>query len=388
MTGDSKTAGQPLNNPVDFSSAFWFESSESLADTHRSKFDRVRYGRDNGLGQIELEKALEEWHPGFRALTFRSGMGALQTVLQYAWGAFGTHFVQSEVYRKTAGLINDLAELSGKYPFTISLWGAPASMSGAPAPGRTSLVVLEVPSNPHLRIPDWPDLLPPDSDKPFVVVDATLSGLANLSEEFVARADAIVYSLTKYIGGHNDLIAGAVFIRPDRYTDLWEARSKSGNIIGPMEAFLSSRSIKTFDLRWQRQCEVADEVFQRLSELQVRGSLRTLNFPGAGTNSDQETLAHKTLLRRGAVLSFTVDSDRKPLAQKMSRLETIKMAPSFGSTDSLIEICSLMSQPYATDDELLMSGIEPTLMRLSIGTEDPGMILSDIQRLLEWPGIA
>ncbi len=382
MTGGSTLSGQPLNNPLDFSSAFWFDSSESLADTHRSKFERVRYGRDSGLGQIDLENLLEEWHPGFRVLTFRSGMGALQTILQWAWGAFDTHFVQSEVYRKTTSLIHDLTELSGKHPREINLRLAPLLVADAPLPGGTSLVVLEVPSNPHLRLTDWPTLLPPDADKPFVVVDATLSGLGNLSEEFVGRTDAIVYSLTKYIGGHNDLIAGAIFIRPDRYRELWEARSRLGNIIGPMEAFLASRSLKTFGLRWQRQCEVAEEIFQRFSALYGAGTLGTLNFPGAGTNSDQATLTQKTLIRRGAVMSFTVGTDRAALSQKISRLETVKMAPSFGSTDSLIEICSLMSQPDATDQELAMSGIEPTLVRLSIGTEDPELIFADIEKLL------
>lgn len=383
MIGESTPRGQPLNNPVDFSSAFWFDTQESLAATHQLKFERVRYGRDSGVGQNHLEKSLEQWHPGFRVLTFRSGMSALQTVLHWAWSSSNHHFVQSEVYRKTAGLIDDLTELSGRQSFEINLWHAPVTASEAPLPGSTSLVILEVPSNPHLRIPDWPMLFRHCTSKPFVVVDATLSGLANLSEELVNQADAIVYSLTKYIGGHNDLIGGAIFVRPDRYKELWEIRSRLGNIIGPMEAFLASRSMKTFDLRWERQCEVADEVFEKLSKLLDGGSLASLNFPGAGTNSDQHSLAQRSLLRRGAVMSFTVGSDRKSLAQRMSDLKTVKMAPSFGSTDSLIEICSLMSQPDATDEQLEKSGIEPTLIRLSIGIEDPDLIFSDIRGLVE-----
>jgi len=379
---DSEFAAGRLSEPVDFSSAQFFGDSETLADTHESKYQKVRYGRDSGHGQINLEKSLELWHPGFRALTFRSGMGALHTLLQWGWGAYKDHFVQSEVYRKTSGLIRELSELSGKSAHLISLDTGLTRSADELLPGKSALVVLEVPSNPHLRIPDWPTIAPQGDEKPFVLVDATMSGLGNLSNELIERSDAIAYSLTKYIGGHNDLIGGALFVRPDLYEEIWEVRSRMGNIIGPMEAFLALRSLKTFDLRWQRQCDVAEDLFTMIHELFDAGSLRSLNFPGTGTNSDQAQLSDATMMRKGAVMSFEVNLNREDLSKKMSDLETVKMAPSFGSTDSLIEICSLMSQPEASYEELAAMGIEPSLVRLSVGVEKPELIFADIRRLV------
>lgn len=381
MTDETKLAGGPLNRPVDFSSAYSFSSSESLAETHQLKYDRVRYGRDNGSGQIELEKALEEWHPGFRVLSFRSGMAALTTLFHWGWQISDKQLVQEEIYRKTESLVRDLHGVHKKPLARLPMLKQPHRRQEIEVLEKNTLMFFETPSNPHLRIPEWPDLLSIQDTNPLVFVDATLSGLGNLSHELVEKADAIVYSLTKYIGGHNDLIGGALFVRPDRYQELWEIRSRMGNIIGPMEAFLALRSLKTLSLRWHRQCDVAEEVFRELELLQGKGSIGTLNFPGGGSNSDQEYLANRTLTRMGAVLSFTVVTDQESLARKMKSLEAIKMAPSFGSTDSLIEICSLMSQPEATLEELAASGVEPTLVRLSVGVEPAQVILSDLRRL-------
>lgn len=371
---------RPLSEIVDFSSAFSFETSEALARTHQSKFNRVRYGRDSGLGSIELEAVLERWHPGFRVLTFRSGMAALNTILNWGFRSFETIWVQAETYRKTRELIRELEEFTAKKSREIPI-GPSAAWPVSTASAKDSFVILEIPSNPHLRLPDWPRILEGESGKPFILVDATLSGLGNLSNELIQHSDAIVYSLTKYIGGHNDLIGGAAFVRPERFQDLWSARSREGNIIGPVEAFLALRSLKTFDLRWQRQCDGAEEVFELLGNMLSNGILRTLNYPGEGTNRDQKDLVARTLARKGAVMSFAVDSDRRSLAARISNLRRVKMAPSFGSTDSLIEICSLMSQPDATDQELTESGLEPNLVRLSVGLEEPKDIVSDLQQL-------
>lgn len=372
--------GLPLAPTLDFSSAQGFKNSNSLRDTHSDKFQRHRYGRDSTSGGLDLERELELWHPGFRALTFRSGMAALETLMQWAWPQFESFSAQSEIYRKTESLFAALNNLSPRdlERLPLSLGDQEKSYSW----NKETFVFLEFPSNPHLRFLDLDFSQFPQSERPFVFLDATMSGLGNLTDEFVHTTDAIGYSLTKFIGGHNDLIGGVLFVKPHLYEDLWNLRSRMGNGIGPMEAFLTLRSLKTFPIRFTTQCTNALEVFHGIEALRDDERLEDLFFPGMGSNADQHTLVARTLLSPGSVMSFVVPGDRARLAERMSGLTTLRMAPSFGSTDSLVEICSLMSRPEASNEELEKSGLEPTLVRLSIGLESAKKILADVAKIV------
>lgn len=372
--------GQPLAPTLDFSSAQGFRNSDSLRDTHGDKLERHRYGRDSTRGGLDLELELELWHPGFRALTFRSGMAALETMMQWAWPQHKSFFVQSEIYRKTESLFTGLNDLSPRalerLPISLGDQGKSYSRN------KGNFVFLEFPSNPHLRLLDLHFSELPQGDRPFVFVDATMSGLGNLTDEFVRTTDALGYSLSKHIGGHNDLIGGVLFVRPHIYEDLWNLRSRMGNGIGPMEAFLTLRSLRTFPIRFAAQCTNALEVFHGIEALREDERLEDIFFPGMGSNADQHSLVTQTLLSPGSVMSFVVKGDRATLAERMSNLKTLRMAPSFGSTDSLVEICSLMSRPEASYEELEKSGLEPTLVRLSIGLESADKILTDVAKIV------
>jgi len=380
MTIDGEMSAFPLAPTMDLSSAQAFHNSQSLNVVHNNKYEANRYGRDSHPTAQALERALEGYHDGYKAVTFRSGMAAIEAVMNWAWGRFDNFYVQSEIYRKSELVIQNLDSLSSR---SITRLGTnskkPESTSN---PDSTDFYFFEFPSNPHLRIlEDWKTTTTDDA-KDFVFVDATLSGLGNLSQNFLDTVDVICYSLTKYIGGHNDLIGGVLFVKPELYEVLWEVRSRMGNILGPAEAHLCLRSLKTFAIRFHNQSENALSVLNGLTGLKDQGALSEIFFPGQGENLFQEILVNETINVGGSVVSFVVPGERRELAQKMQGFKSIKMAPSFGSTDSLIEICSLMSRPDLSDLELAQIGLEPCLVRLSVGLEDAHAIIKDIVKLL------
>lgn len=372
--------GRPLAHPVDFSSAFSFPDSQSLAETHEAKHERVRYSRDTARGPLELEGALEAYFPNFRALTFNSGMSAVDALFQWAWRNHDSVLVSSEVYRKTEKVISSLFELQPKEIHRLQVRDPILTYPGSGAGGLFAF--LEIPTNPHLRLVDCAVLrkdLPSDS---FLAADISLAGLDNLLPEQIHALDAVVLSLTKYVGGHNDLLGGVLLVRPQLYEAIWEWRSQAGTIIGPMESYLASRSLKTFRLRWDAQQRQADVIVSFLEEKLEEGLISQLYYPGVGTNCDQSSLAERVLKDRGSVVSFVVPLEREVLAGRVSEMKTTRMAPSFGSVDSLMEISSLMSQPHASPQELNQMGLEPTLVRFSIGLEDTRDLINDLEALL------
>lgn len=370
----------PLSPPLDFSSARSFPNSSVLAKTHLNKYSRDRYARDSFPGSRELEEGLEHWHPGLRALTFRSGMAAIETLMNWAWMNFAKFQIQSEIYRKSELLVSSLQQLAPRQIHRLSVSPSKTSQQ-LEDPGET-FVFLEFPSNPHLRFVSPETFLQGSPSKPFVFIDATMSGLGNLTSQLSNKVDVIGYSLTKFVGGHNDLVGGVLFVRDELYEELWDLRSRMGNIIGPMEAFLCMRSLKTFSLRFSHQCDATEEILRWLDDRKAHQKLTRIFFPGVASNADQDDEARDFLVRRGAVLSFVVPGNRVSLAKKMEALSTVRMAPSFGSVDSLIEICSLMSRPDLSPDSLKEIGLEPTLVRLSVGLEDVSLITRDISQVL------
>ena len=376
--GANEIGGKPLANQLDLSSAYSFSDSSSLKFTHENKYSQNRYARDSSRASQSLERLLSSYHPGFKALTFRSGMAAIETLMSWAWIKFDQFYVQSEIYRKSEAVIANLKNLSDR---SVTLLERNSS-NFTDLHNPKSFFFFEFPSNPHLRISSLWGEISTTPDRPFVFVDATLSGLGNLNQDLENAVDVLCYSLTKYIGGHNDLMGGVLFVKSELYEEIWETRSRMGNIIGPVEAQLCQRSLQTFSIRFQKQCENALIVLEGLLKFRELGLLEDIFYPGYASNESELAIAKKTIGLFGSVISFVVPGDRNALAEKFKGFKCVKLSPSFGSTDSLIEICSLMSRPTASSEELAMSGLEPNLVRLSVGLEDPNLVLMDIRKLL------
>lgn len=315
-----------------------FKSASDLAAYHADPRQGHRYGRDSSPEVRAAERSIEAYHPDYEAVLFGSGMAAISAV----FGALGGDCIAlpRECYRKVIPLAGDRA----------MFWDAQGAGS------KASLIWAESPSNPHLRLCDYERLQGLAAEVP-VALDLTFSGLGNFNSEF---PQVIVHSLTKYVCGHNDFMAGVVLARGKFAEKVWRHRSMAGGIPDPNTARLLSRSLKTYDLRIERQVGNALMVLDWLRDLGVEHVF----YPPQSKWHDHG----------GSVISFRVaGADPAELTDRIGQLPTIKMAPSFGAVDSMAEVPATMSRA---------PGVEPDLVRLSVGIEPVNTIIADLETVL------
>ena len=171
-------------------------------------------------------------------------------------------------------------------------------------------------------------------------------------------------------------------MREPLYAAIWDERTALGTIMHPLDAFLFFRSLRTFDLRFNHQCNSAAQILTWLASTESRLTVDRIYFPGAYANANQEPSMKWFSSQRGSVFSIVPGLTRETLASRQADLRFIKVAPSFGSVDTLLEIPSLMSRPSASDSDLRRDGLEPNLVRVSIGLEPAELIMRDLETFL------
>lgn len=336
---------------IDPTAAQTFTTAAALETYHQNRLDGVRYGRDGSINTLECEAWFESRYPGRKAVLFSSGMSACTAVLDVMWSDGRTLYVPHEHYRKLRSVLS--GQRDGVYREYSSL--DEIEPDGA-------LVWVESPSNPHLKVADYDRLVELQESGALLVGDLTLAGLCNYQGP--AEFDAEIHSCTKYAGGHNDLMAGVAIVSPSLREALWDRRSYGGGICDPFSAYLLGRSLKTYDIRIRAQLAAAREV---ASWLQWRVPIFYPN-----------TQHHR---HSGAVVSFRAGfSDG--LTEAVANLKTAKMAPNFGGVETTIEVCATMSHYGKSEERLRKAGIEPDLVRLSVGIEPTAEIIADLRTLL------
>ena len=366
----------PLAPSLNLSCANEFADVDALGDAHANKYSSVRYSRDSSDLVLHAERCVSALHGSSLACLFQSGMAAVDAALTVALNHVKAVAIIGSIYRKSMSLVelkagerdircirlnsvDDFLAISNDLPLEI-------------------LVFAETPCNPFLELQDVVKLRA-GAPNSLIILDVTLQGLANDRLGLHFYADILISSCTKYIGGHNDLLAGyAVTRRQDLYQKLWELRSMRGSILDSLSAFLLLRSLRTYDARIERQVSSVGAV---LSFLDQSEKVDRIYYPGAWANNVQDELFRSSHYHGGSVVSFELDSSVN-IKRNIGSLMVVKMAPSFGSVDSLIEIPALMSYWGKASSELMKIGISESLVRLSVGLEPPDLIISDLTRLV------
>lgn len=368
--------GYPLVPKVDVSTAYAFGSSESLAAYHRKPRLGLRYSRDASEASQALESSFEAMYPGFRALTFGSGMAAITTAMSAFSTTARTLFLQHETYRKNRFLAKNL------YP---SLWKSVETFDAFEIPITQGLknqsFFLEAPSNPHLRFPLVAGIKKHAGGDGMLFVDATLAGIGNEQPLLLDNSDVIIHSLTKYANGYNDSFGGLVLVRENLIEELWEYRSALGTILNPRDASSIHSHLKSHGIRFARQVSNTTAVLDALNKMKIEDRILRFFYPGAGENADQQEIVYSSLKSPGAVVSFVPQASLAELETRIGELKVLKMAPSFGSVDSLFEFPRTMSLASLSDDEVERLGIASNLIRVAVGIEDPDAIIADILKL-------
>jgi cystathionine gamma-synthase len=260
-----------------------------------------------------------------------------------------------------------------------------ASALAAAIGEKTRVILTESPTNPYLRVVDLPALVEAKRRHPRVkiLIDATFATPVN-QRPLEQGADLVLHSCTKYLGGHNDLLAGVVVGDDALVSLVREARDVLGGVLDPHAAYLLLRGLKTLPLRVARQNATGLAIARWL---EAQPQVETVFYPGLASHPDH-AVATRLMTGFGGVVSFVLRADLDLTARALDACELATIAPSLGGVETLIEQPAIMSYYGLSSEERAALGIRDGLVRLSVGVEDVEDIREDLERVLAVVGTA
>ena len=246
---------------------------------------------------------------------------------------------------------------------------------------NTKLIWAETPTNPMMNIIDVKSICDLARSKDIMVgVDNTFA-TPYLQNPLNLGADIVMHSVTKYLGGHSDVVMGALVTSDDKIAEeIYRIQNSSGAVCGPMDSFLVLRGIKTLHLRMQRHCENGEKVAHFLENHPI---VDTVYWPGLKSHPNHD-VAVSQMKDFGGMISFTLVGDKLESAKKVvSKTELFTLAESLGGVESLIGHPSTMTHASIPREERMKSGVVDSLIRLSVGIEDITDLINDLDNALK-----
>jgi cystathionine gamma-synthase len=334
------------------------------------------YSRTLNPTRKALQDCLAELEGGTWGLAFSSGMAASDTVLRLL--ASGDHVAAgNDVYGGTFRLFDKILRRFG-LDFTFADTTDPENLAEALTPS-TRIVWLETPTNPLLAVSDIravAEVVQAHPNKPLLVVDNTFA-TPYLQRPLELGADLVVHSTTKYLGGHSDVVGGAIIGRDAELGGrLAFLQNAIGAVPGPMDCFLTLRGIKTLPVRMDRHAANAERIAAYLG-----GHTRVgrLIYPFDGSHPQVQT-AKRQMKNGGGMISFILKDGREAAVRVAESTKIFTLAESLGGVESLIEVPAAMTHLSTQGSQL---EVDPGLVRLSVGLENVEDLLSDLEQALD-----
>ena len=333
------------------------------------------YSRSANPTRTALEGNLAALEEGSHGFAFASGLAAEDTVLR-ALCRPGNHIViPDDAYGGTFRLVDKVAKLWGLTYSAVDV-GDPEAVRAAIQPGRTKLVWVETPTNPLLNIADIAVLADVAHEAgALLAVDNTFAS-PYLQQPLTLGADVVVHSTTKYVGGHSDVVGGAVVVDDE---DLAEAigfhQNSMGAIAGPFDAWLTLRGLKTLALRMERHCDNAEAVVEFLLG---HPDITHVNYPGLASHPGHATAARQ-MRRFGGIVSFRVAGGERQALDICNRTRIFTLGESLGGVESLIEHPARMTHASVAGTDL---EVPADLIRISVGIETATDLVADLAQAI------
>ena len=366
-----------IATPIIQSATYTFANTQEIADHFEGRIEREEYGRYGNPTQRVAERKLAVLEGAEDGLLFASGMAAITTTL-FAMLSKGAHVVVTDdAYRRTRQFLHQILRRYGVEVSTVPA-GDYERMEEA-VRQTTRLIFSESPTNPYNRILDLERVASIGrGHRVKTVIDATFSTPIN-QRPIEFGIDLVIHSGTKYLGGHNDLLAGVVLGSADLVGAIRDLQGVTGAVPDPFAAYLLIRGIKTLALRVARQNENA----QRIAEfLAAHAKVERVHYPGLPSHPEH-AIAVRQMRGFGGVVSFEVRGDLAATSRLVDACRIPRIAPSLGGVESLIEQPALMSFYELSTEERLQVGIKDTLVRYSVGVEDAEDLIADLAQALE-----
>ena len=333
------------------------------------------YARTQNPTRHALEANLAALENGADAICFGSGMAAMDAVLKLL-SAGDEVVATNDLYGGSYRIITKIYERFGLKGHFVPMYDAAKVEQFLTK--KTKLLWIETPTNPMLNIVDIEAICKMAKAKGILTcVDNTFAS-PYLQNPLDLGADMVVHSATKYLGGHSDTVLGAVVAKEQELADqLHFIQNASGAVPGPMDCFLVLRGIKTLHLRVERACQNAEKI---AAYLQGHPKANNVYYPGF-TDHAGHAIAKKQMRHFGAMVSFDLKRDKFEDAKKvLSRTEIFTLAESLGGVESLIGHPASMTHASIPKEDRAKVGLTDSLIRLSIGVEDVGDLIEDLER--------
>jgi cystathionine gamma-lyase len=349
--------------------------ASTFVQKEAGKWGEFDYSRSGNPTRKALERTLASLEGGCGALAFASGMAATHCVI--ASLSAGDHVIAgSDLYGGSYRLLHKITNRAG-IKVTLVDTINPANVSAAMTPA-TKLVWIESPGNPLMSITDIAASAKVAHERgALLAVDSTFATPV-LTRPLELGADIVIHSATKYLGGHSDIVGGALVVRDQKlFESLYFVQNATGAILGPFDAFLCSRGLKTLELRVREQSHTAQHLAEWLSE--HSGVSRVL-YPGLPGHPGRAIAAHQMDGAFGAMLTFELKGDIAATKRFTESTELFQLAVSLGAVESLIEHPASMSHASYDVADRAKHGIANGLIRLSVGLEASEDLQADLEQ--------
>jgi cystathionine beta-lyase len=337
------------------------------------------YSRFANPTRTALEQALASIENGVRGLAFASGLAATDSVMKLLKPGDEV-IAMDDLYGGTYRMFTRIYQEFGiKFHF-IDMTNLEKLQSLINE--NTKLVWVETPTNPLMKLADIAEIAKiTNKHKLLFAVDNTFA-TPYLQKPLDLGADIVMHSATKYLGGHSDVIAGALIVKDEALGEkLHFAQFATGGTLGPMDSYLVLRGIKTLHLRVQRHCENGAKVAEYLVN---HPKVAAVYYPGLESHPNHEIAKKQMIGGFGGMVSFTFKSGAKADAIKMlEKVKVFTLAESLGGVESLANHPALMTHASIPEDKRKEIGITDDLVRLSVGVEDISDLLADLEQTFQ-----
>lgn len=385
-------AGEPRHNPygsvttpIVQAATYAFPNTDALERFMEERMfweapEHQEYGRYGNPTVRAVEAKLAALDEGEDAVLLSAGMAAITLSLLILLHP-GDHLVlTADAYRRTRIFCNTFLRRWG-VEVTVVPPADYEAMAAAIRP-QTRYILSETPTNPFLRVLDLERLVELAQARGVrTIIDSTFATPYNL-RPLAYGVDLVIHSVTKYLAGHNDLLAGVIVGRNGLTVPLREAQAMFGAVVDPSAAYLVLRGLKTLGLRIQHQNQSALAIARFL---EAHPRVRRVWYPGLPSHPDH-AVAARQMRGFGGVVSFEIDGGEGETRRFIDALRIPRIAPSLGGVESLVEQPAIMSY-YEMDPEARRAlGISDQLVRLSVGVEDTDDLLADLDQALQKVG--
>lgn len=379
--GRTPKAHYAVSTPIVQTSNYYFDSTAEVLEFMKAKSNgrmlrEHEYGRYGNPTQQECERKLAAIEGAERALLFSTGMSAVIMTLLAYMRRNGHIIFTNDCYRQTRDFAT---KLLAEFGLQISLVDPTAEAIAKAIRPNTNIIFTESPTNPYLRVLDIPAVVKvARKNRVMTIIDATLATPYNI-KPIDMGVDIVIHSATKYLGGHNDLLAGVALGKHDLLNDLYRMQRMIGATPGPFTCFLLERGLKSFALRMEHHNRAGLAVARMLES---HPKIEKIWYPGLESHPDYQ-IAIQQMRGFGSMITFMLKGSDKETRKFIDSLELFLITPSLGGTESLVTQMATMSFFDYPEAYRRSIGMVDSLVRIALGLEDVDDLIADLKQALD-----